>query len=393
MLMQRVTAICAKDSNQPSTANAELRAALLRRKSLLDFRLADIADAKRTLGMDSVHARKLDGLVDGWRQVEAATNAQLAGLDAGGAGGTRPCPTGTRPTGNAQNKNNCDQLSAVADQMIGLVKLAFEWDLTRVVALTMSGASSGHRWPSQKVDNAHHTLEHSNDVAGQNVMGTYFSSKFALLLSSLKAIDDGDGKTALYNSSVMLGMECWSDSSNGHYLKNIPFLFAGQGAGKFTTGRIVAASGRNNNDLLVSIQNAVGDRLDHLRVGQPVQGRRSSSAEVQPQLQRDREPRALQRVGFDAAVHQTAHGQRHHTAAQLQGHLPAALPGRKGSPQAQLGPAPPGRQAPSLHDRTRRRVARSGATHPKRAPAPPSRRTRPAEVPDEKVRRHRQRPR
>jgi|KBSSwiStaDraftv2_1062776.scaffolds.fasta_scaffold99594_2 hypothetical protein len=259
MLMQRVNVLCAKDSMQPGTDMAQLRAALQRKKSLIDFRLADIADAKRTLGMDSVHAQKLDGLVNGWREVEAATNAELAGLDAGtGGGGTRPCPTVTRPTGNAQNKNNCDQLAPVADQMIALVKLAFEWDLTRVVAMTMSGASSGHRWPSQGVDKAHHTLEHSNDVAGQNVMGTYFAGKFALLLSALKGIDDGGGKTALYNSSVMLGMECWSDSSNGHYLKNIPFMFAGQGAGAFTTGRVVAAGGRNNNDLLVSIQNASG---------------------------------------------------------------------------------------------------------------------------------------
>jgi hypothetical protein len=146
----------------------------------------------------------------------------------------------------------------VADQMIALVKLAFEWDLTRVVALTMSGASSGHRWPTQGVDKAHHTLEHSNDVAGQNIMGTYFSGKFAQLLTALKSIDDGGGKTALFNSSVLLGMECWSDSSNGHYLKNIPFIFAGQGAGAFQTGRIIAAGGRNNNDLLISIQNASG---------------------------------------------------------------------------------------------------------------------------------------
>ena len=71
--------------------------------------------------------------------------------------------------------------------------------------MTMSGASSGHRWPSQGVDKAHHTLEHSNDVAGQNIMGTYFAGKFALLLAALKGIDDGGGKTALYNSSVMLG--------------------------------------------------------------------------------------------------------------------------------------------------------------------------------------------
>lgn len=258
-LMQRINVICSKDSSQPGTDTTQLRAALERKKSLVDFRLADITDAKRALGMDSVHAQKLDGLVDGWREVEKATNAELTALGNGTTGGATPaCPTVSKPTGNAQNKNNCDQLSPIADQMIALVKLAFEWDLTRVVALTMSGASSGHRWPGQGVDKAHHTLEHSNDVAGQNIMGGYFSTKFAALLAALKAIDDGGGKTALFNSSVMLGMECWSDSSNGHYLKNIPFILAGQGAGAFQTGRVVNAGGRSNNDLLISIQNASG---------------------------------------------------------------------------------------------------------------------------------------
>jgi hypothetical protein len=262
-LMQRVNVLCSQDSNQPASDGTALRAALARKKSLIDFRLADITAAKRALGMDSVHAQKLDGLVEGWREVERATTAELAALDKGttgtGAGsGPMACPALTKPAGNAQNKSSCDQLSPIADQMIALVKLAFEWDLTRVVALTLSGASSGHRWPSKGVDKAHHSLEHSNDIAGQNVMGTYFSEKFAALLTALESIDDGGGKTALFNSSVMLGMECWSDSSNGHDLRNIPFVFAGQGGGAFETGRIINASGRSNNDLLVSIQNASG---------------------------------------------------------------------------------------------------------------------------------------
>ena len=82
-LMTRINAICGKDSNQPSSDQTQLRAALQRRQSLIDFRLADIADAKRTLGMDSVHAQKLDGLVDGWREVEKATTAELASLGSG----------------------------------------------------------------------------------------------------------------------------------------------------------------------------------------------------------------------------------------------------------------------------------------------------------------------
>jgi hypothetical protein len=257
-LMQRVNLICSKDSNQPGTVDTQLKAALERKKSLVDFRLQDIADAKRVLGMDSEHAQKLDGLVDGWREVERATQAELDAISTGRPGGNLACPTLTRPTGIGSKKNNCDQLSPVHDQMISLIKLAFEWDLTRVVAFTLSGASSGARWPSQGVDQAHHTLEHSNNVTGQNIMGRYYAEKFAGLLTALKSIDDGQGQTALYNSSVVLGMECWSDSSSGHYMRDIPFILAGQGGGKFQTGRVVQANRRSNNDLLISVQNASG---------------------------------------------------------------------------------------------------------------------------------------
>ncbi len=258
-LMTRVSAICSTMSNQPSAEQQRLRAALAKKKSLIDFRLGDIADAKRTLGMDSEHARKLDGLVDGWRQVEAATDAQLAALGTTAPPGMTPaCPTGARPTGNGANRSNLDQLSPVHDAMIGLVKLAFEWDLTRVVAFTLSGASSGQSLPSRGVSQAHHTLEHANNVTALNTVDTYYSEKFAGLLTALKSIDDGGGRTALYNSAVVLGMECWSNSSSGHFLTNIPFVVAGQGAGRWQTGRIVQAGGRNNNDLLVSCQNACG---------------------------------------------------------------------------------------------------------------------------------------
>jgi hypothetical protein len=257
-LMQRVNLLCAKDSNQPDTDRAARRATLQRQQSLLDFHVADVSAAKAALGVDSEHAHKLDALLDGWREVEKANQAELAALDGGAPGSAAACPTGARPTGNGQGKNNLDELSPVHDQMIDLIQLAFAWDLTRVVAFTLSGASSGQRWPSQGVTQAHHTLEHSNDVAGQNVMGGYYCDKFARLLAALESIDDGNGQSALFNSSLIMGMECWSDSSSGHYLKDIPFVLAGQGGGAFQTGRVVDAKGRSNNDLLVSVQRAAG---------------------------------------------------------------------------------------------------------------------------------------
>jgi hypothetical protein len=182
------------------------------------------------------------------------------------------CRVTERPDGKGANKHNLDQLSPVHDQMINMIKFAFETDLTRVVAFTLSGGSSGQSWPSRGIHKAHHTLEHSGDVESLVKLDSYYSEKFAGLLTALKSIDDGGGKSALHNSSVVLGMECWSNSSSGHYLTNIPFVFAGQGGGRFKTGRIVNAGGRNNNDLHVSCLNAAGIQTNTFGLASLCQG-------------------------------------------------------------------------------------------------------------------------
>ena len=55
-------------------------------------------------------------------------------------------------------------------------------------------------------------------------------SKFALLSPRSRPSTTAAARPRSTTARSMLGMECWSDSSNGHYLKNIPFIFAGQGA-------------------------------------------------------------------------------------------------------------------------------------------------------------------
>jgi hypothetical protein len=258
MLMRAAVSACAPHSNQASGDTSKMTAALARRASVVDFILADIKDAKRRYGMDTEHAHKLDGLLETWSQSEKSARQVAAAPNTTKKLGTGNCTAGNRPDAKGANKYSLDQLSPVHDQMINMIKFAFAADLTRVVAFTLSGASSGQTWPSRGIHKAHHTLEHSGDVESLVKIDTYYSEKFAGLLSALKSIDDGGGRSALYNSSVMLGMECWSNSSSGHYLTNIPFVFAGQGGGRFQTGRIVDAKGRNNNDIHVACQNAAG---------------------------------------------------------------------------------------------------------------------------------------
>jgi hypothetical protein len=258
MLMKAAASSCQQHTNQPNGDAAKMTAALARRASVVDFILADIKDAKHKFGMDTEHSRKLDGLLESWSQSEKSVRLDLNAPVTKGAAKPVDCRPGERPTGRGANKFNLDHLSPVHDQMINMIKFAFETDLTRVVAFTLSGASSGQTWPSRGIHTAHHTLEHNGDVDSLVKLDSYYSEKFASLLTAMKSVDDGGGKSALYNSSVMLGMECWSNSSSGHFLKDIPFVFAGQGGGRFQTGRIVDAQGRNNNDLLVACQNAAG---------------------------------------------------------------------------------------------------------------------------------------
>ncbi|MEQ1647574.1 MAG: DUF1552 domain-containing protein [Hyphomicrobiaceae bacterium] len=259
-LIRAASGSCRPHSNQPLGDGAKVDSALARRAKVVDFILNDVKDAKRRFGMDSEHARKLDGLLEAWSQSEnTAQRSSLGGAPVAGASTKKAsCELAARPTGNGANKQSLDVLSPVHDQMIAMIKFAFELDLTRVVAFTLSGASSGQTWPSRGLHSAHHTLEHNGNVEALVKMDTYYAEKFAALLTALKSVDDGGGRTALYNSSVFLGMECWSNSSSGHYLTNIPFVFAGQAGGRFKTGRIINASGRNNNDLHVSCLNAAG---------------------------------------------------------------------------------------------------------------------------------------
>ena len=162
--------------------------------------------------------------------------------------------------------------------MIAMIKFAFELDLTRVVAFTLSGASSGQTWPSRGVHTAHHTLEHNGDINGLVKIDTYYAEKFAGLLTALKSIDDGGGKTALYNSSVFLGMECWSNSVERALSDQHPVRVRGPGRRSLQDrpDRQCHGPQQQRHPYLLP---ASGRRADqHVRPAEPVQGADHMSA-------------------------------------------------------------------------------------------------------------------
>ena len=257
MLVSAAARSCAAVANQPNQVADDVRAASLRQVRFTDSLANLISDSMNHFGMDSENRAKLEGEYEFWRERAKSADRQSQTSPSAPASKLSDCGPAEKFASNGANKYDLDQLSLVHDEMIKLIQFAFRNDVTRVVAFTLSGASSGQTWPSRGIHTPHHKLEHRGDVDALVKIDTYYSEKFAALLQSLKDVKEGD-RTALYNSSVLLGMECWSNSSNGHYLKNIPFVFAGQGGGQFQTGQIVDAHGRNNNDIHISCLNAAG---------------------------------------------------------------------------------------------------------------------------------------
>lgn len=266
-LMRKISTICVALSNQPLRAGQSFRAAVNREKAIIGFQIQDINDAKAYLGMDSEHSHKLDGMLEGW----SALDQSMAKLQAAGVADLPACPKLSRPVGAMGSKlsslyrsGNLDKIGLYHDYFIQLIQLAFQWDLTRVVAFSLGAPSNGQSYPSQKVNSAHHNLEHSGDDASLAKIDRYYSEKIQMLLTSLSSVRDPDNNSMLYNSTIVQVSECWSNPKNSingdgdHSLKQVPFLLAGQGGGHFTTGQVVDARSRSINDLWLSCLAASG---------------------------------------------------------------------------------------------------------------------------------------
>jgi len=172
----------------------------------------------------------------------------------------------TRPA-IANSTANYDKISAV---QMKLMLLALDWDLTRVCTLLWSGAQSNQPFNFLSYNSAslgsasHHTFTHEvRDAIGDNpraklkVIDTWYMKQLADFISGMKAIDDGDGKTMLDNSLVVMGTEVANGANHSH--EDIPFILAGRAGGALTSGKFhKLAAQRSHNDLLITVGQAMG---------------------------------------------------------------------------------------------------------------------------------------
>jgi Protein of unknown function (DUF1552) len=264
MIVDRILTMCQGQTQQPVVNSNARRDFLQQRLSIVDFQMSQVNDAKRIFGLEGDNASKLEGLFDSLRDVERQVASELAAFGGGGSSSGKSCPSLAKPASlsdGQQQQLNIDNLKGRYDIMTQLLKLAFEWDLTRVASFMFTTGSNEQSFPSGGAPDTHHSYAHGHNISKLAVMDKFHAQKFADLIKAIKSIDD-KGVSGLYNSTIIMGTDTWNGPINGrvvdHSKTNMPFILAGQGGGKYQTGRIVDAQGRAHNDLLISALQASG---------------------------------------------------------------------------------------------------------------------------------------
>jgi hypothetical protein len=221
----------------PEERAANLAARQNRRKSVLDFVLADANSLAAEISASD--QRKLDEYLYSVREVEKQIGrieelGHVADLGAEAPAGM-PGDFGER-----------------IDIMLGMMRLAFMTDSTRVstMILARDGDDRVYRWLGHT--GGHHPMSHymnnesrTGNTPEQNLQCMYeiehwYMQHFAKFIQKMDETKDADGSSLLDNSMIMYG--AGNADSNRHSHNNLPTLLVGGGGGSLDTGRFVNAS-------------------------------------------------------------------------------------------------------------------------------------------------------
>ena len=232
-------------------SQAERRAALRSRASLLDSFHEDIARLKRLVGVGD--GARIDQYLDSVREIERQIQLAEAAAEENLEGRDFDRPVGV-PAAFADH----------AALMFDLQLLAFQADITRVCTFQLTRELSNRTYPEIGVPEPHHpTSHHGNDpVKVEKIaqIGTFHVSLFADFLEKLRATPDGDG-SLLDNTVLLYGSGMGNPSLHDHI--NLPILVAGGASYGMRGGRhIEYENGTPLANLHMTLLDRVGVRLD-----------------------------------------------------------------------------------------------------------------------------------
>lgn len=236
-------------------------------KSVLDSNLADLKTLQTRLG--TIEKVKLDLHVESVRELERRTQIMIDSESGGTSSETSascnraidfrgfdiPDNESSYPPVVLKNEN----YNRVCDIQIDIAVQALACGITNVVLFQMSHAVSPLTMDfpgGPSLARSHHEISHYGNNGNEHaVCQAYFISKYAKILSGMKAIKEGD-KNLLFNALTLAVTEI--GHADYHSLSDVGIIMGGQAGGMIKTGRAIDAKGASHGQTLVSILQAMG---------------------------------------------------------------------------------------------------------------------------------------
>ena len=148
--------------------------------------------------------------------------------------------------------------------MFDLQLLAFQSDITRVVAFKLGRDGSNRAYPESGSNGAFHIVSHHGEnperVREFSKINAYHVSMLPYFLKRLNETPDGNG-TMLDNTAVLYGSPMGNPNQHNH--KRVPFLIAGHAGGALKGGvHLKAKNGTPLSNVMLSLLHSIG--LDDL---------------------------------------------------------------------------------------------------------------------------------
>jgi Protein of unknown function (DUF1552) len=259
----------APDSGTPTMSTpGAAEQALLRRKSTLDFILADVNSFKGRLGPEE--AIKMDTYLESLRTLERGVGDLIPGspgnpsMPAGGM----VCSEIAAPTLSTSTMMN--DMPAHNRLYLDIIAMAFACNITRVASAMWGGGENSEPIKFGNINiSSWHSVSHGDPdgAPGQQIinMQAYLAGEFVYFVEKLKSYSDGefsllDNTAAVFctqNGSSQNGLN-GNFAATDHPPAHAPFVVAGSGGGAWKTGRLIDIGGRYQNDVYLSIAKAIG---------------------------------------------------------------------------------------------------------------------------------------
>jgi Protein of unknown function (DUF1552) len=272
---QRIADRITGGSPPPSTGTPSMSTpgsaeqALLRRKSVLDFILSDVSSFRGRLGPEE--AIKMDTYLDSLRTLEVAVGNTIPGSTGTPVTVATGCSKIAAPTLSTNTLMN--DMPTHSRIYLDIVAMAFACNITRVASAMWGGGENNEQIKFGNIDiAAWHSVSHGNPDGppGQQIinMQAYLAGEFLYFVQKLKGFSDGAG-SLLDNTAAVLCTQNGS-SQNGltgnfaatdHPPQHAPFVVAGSCGGAWKTGRLIDLGGRYQNDVYLSIAQAIGMKV------------------------------------------------------------------------------------------------------------------------------------